>query len=87
MCPETLGEWSAGGHMADEQYTAAIAQLQTQQALFTQSLKAMLEGRWQAGANTVEGYLYALDPQMTGTLELDVPITESEFVGGEPPKA
>jgi hypothetical protein len=71
--------------MSDD-YTAQLAQLQSQQALFTQSLKAMLEGRWHAGANTVEGYLYALDPAMTGTLELDVPVTESEYVGGEPPK-
>jgi hypothetical protein len=70
-----------------EDVTAQLAQLQTQQALFTQSLKAMLEGKWHAGANTVEGFLYALDPQMTGTLTLDVPITESEYVGGEPPKA
>jgi hypothetical protein len=71
--------------MSDDQ-TAQIAQLQQQQSLFTQSLKAMLEGRWHAGANTVEGLLYALDPQMTGTLTLDVPVTESEY-GGEPPKA
>lgn len=57
-----------------------ITQLQQQQALFTQALKAMLEGKWAAGPDTVEAFLYALDPQMTGTLSLDVPVIESEFV-------
>jgi len=61
-----------------------LTQLQQQQALFTQALRAMLEGRWSAGADSVEGYLYALDPNMTGTLSLDIPVTSSEFV--EPPK-
>jgi len=60
-----------------------ITQLQQQQALFTQSLKAMLEGQWD-GADSVEAYLYALDPSMSGTLELDVPITTSEYT--EAPK-
>jgi len=61
-----------------------ITQLQQQQALFTQALKAMLEGRWAAGPDTVEAFLYALDPGMTGTLSLDIPVTESEAT--EPPK-
>jgi len=61
-----------------------ITQLQQQQALFTQALRAMLEGRWEAGPDTVEAFLYALDPQMTGTLSLDVPVTQTEFVS--PPK-
>jgi hypothetical protein len=61
-----------------------ITQLQQQQALFTQALKAMLEGKWAASAESVEAYLYALDPNMTGTLSLDTPVTESEFVS--PPK-
>ena len=55
---------------------AEINQLQTQQMLFTQALKAMLEGRW-VGENSVEAYLYALDPNMVDTLDLDIPITES----------
>lgn len=55
-----------------------VTQLQQQQALFTQALKAMLEGKW-TGDQSVEAYLYALDPNMTGTLTLDTPITESEY--------
>jgi len=66
------------------QPTPELTQLQQQQALFTQALKAMLEGKWAAGPETVEAYLYALDPNMTGTLSLDTPVTESEFVS--PPK-
>lgn len=54
----------------------SITQLQQQQMLFTQALKAMLEGRW-VGENSVEAYLYALDPQFIDTLDLDIPITES----------
>ena len=67
-----------------DQFSPQINQLQQQQALFTQALKAMLEGKWDAGADTVEGILYALDPQMTGTLSLDVPVTTSELAA--PPK-
>jgi hypothetical protein len=55
-----------------------ITQLQTQQALFTQALKAMVQGSWAGGPETVEAFLYALDPNMTGTLTLDVPVTHSE---------
>ena len=63
---------------------AQITQLQEQQALFTQCLKEMLQGNWSGGAATVEGLLYALDPQMTGTLSLDTPVTHSEE--SSPPK-
>ncbi|HEY1249252.1 MAG TPA: hypothetical protein VGE97_09710 [Nitrososphaera sp.] len=66
------------------QSSPELTQLQQQQSLFTQALKAMLEGKWSAGPDTVEAYLYALDPNMTGTLTLDTPVTESEFV--QPPK-
>jgi len=55
-----------------------ITQLQQQQALFTQALRAMLEGAWNGGPATVEAYLYALDPSIQGTLTLDVPLTESD---------
>ena len=57
--------------------TDQITQLQQQQALFTQALKAALEGRW-TGESSVEALLYALDPNMTGTLKLDLPVTESD---------
>lgn len=59
-----------------------IKQLQDQQALITQIIKAQLEGKW-VGEGSAEAFLYALDPNMTGTLSLDIPITESEY---EPPK-
>lgn len=62
---------------------AQIAQLQQQQSLFTQSLRAMLENRW-VGESSVEAFLYALDPTITGTLEIDKPVAESEL--SEPPK-
>jgi len=57
--------------------SAVITQLQQQQALFTQALKAMLEGRW-IGENSVEAFLYALDPAMVDTLDYDIPVTESQ---------
>jgi hypothetical protein len=60
----------------DDTQSADINQLQTQQMLFTQSLKAMLEGRW-VGENSVEAFLYALDPSFIDTLDFDIPITES----------
>jgi len=61
--------------MTDEE-NALITQLQQQQSLFTQALKAMLEGRW-VGENSVEAYLYALDPSMVDTIDYDIPVTES----------
>lgn len=62
-----------------EETTILIAQLQQQQALFTQAIKEMLQGHWTGGAQTVEAFLYALDPTMQGTLDLDVPLTESDY--------
>ena len=56
---------------------AQITQLQQQQALFTQIIVAQLEGRWN-GADSAEALLYALNPNLNGTLTLDVPVTESE---------
>ena len=56
---------------------AQIAQLQQQQALFTQIVKALLEGKW-VGAESAEALLYALNPTLTGTLELDPPVTVSD---------
>lgn len=66
------------GYMTQEEQMALITQLQQQQALFTQIIKAQLEGKWQ-GADSAEAFLYALDPNMTGTLSLDVPVTQSEL--------
>ncbi len=64
---------------------AQITQLQQQQALITQSLKAMLEGKW-TGEASVEALLYALDPNMQGTVTFDTPITMSKYEAEEPPK-
>lgn len=62
--------------MTDET-SVLIAQLQQQQALFTQIVVAQLEGRW-SGAESAEALLYALNPNLTGTLTLDIPVTESD---------
>jgi len=69
---------------SDDQ-AAQITLLQSQQGLFTQALKAALEGRW-TGAGSVEAFLYALDPNMQGALAPDPPVTESEY-NAENPKA
>lgn len=60
-----------------EDQAAQIQQLQQQQAIFTQALVQALEGNWQ-GAGSVEALVYALDPNLTGTLTLDVPVTVSD---------
>lgn len=72
---------------SDDQ-TAQITTLQQQQALFTQALKAAVEGHW-TGAGSVEAFLYALDPNLQGTVTPDVPVTESEYAEdtAEDPKA
>jgi len=57
--------------------TAQITQLQQQQALFTQALCAILQGSY-TGPGSLEGLVYALDPNLQGTLTLDLPITQSE---------
>lgn len=63
--------------MTDTETQALITQLQAQQALFTQIVAAQLQGRW-VGADSAEALLYALNPSLTGTLELDPPVTESD---------
>lgn len=66
---------------------AQITQLQAQQSLFTQALKAALEGRWtgaDGGADSVEAYLYALYPPYQGQTAPDPPVLESEH---DDPKA
>lgn len=59
-----------------EDQAAQITQLQNQQALMTQALVAALNGKW-TGEGSVEAFLYALDPNIQGTLELDPPVPES----------
>jgi len=54
-----------------------LNQLQTQQSLQTQALRAALEGKW-TGEGSVEAYLYALNPSLQGTLTPNPPILESE---------
>jgi hypothetical protein len=48
--------------MTDDEITAALNQLAQQQALQTRALRAALEGRWTDGADSVTGYILALDP-------------------------
>jgi len=62
---------------SDDQ-VAQITQLQQQQAIFTQALKAAVEGHW-VGAGSVEALLYALDPTLQGTVTPDPPVTDSEY--------
>jgi len=63
---------------SDDQ-AAQITVLQQQQALFTQALKAAVEGRW-IGTDSVEAWLYALDPNLQGTVTPDPPVTDSEYM-------
>jgi len=58
--------------------TDQITQLQQQQAIFTQALKAAVEGKW-TGEGSVEAYLYALDPSLTGQVTPNPPVVESEL--------
>lgn len=55
-----------------------ITQLQQQQALTIQALAALLQGR-SVGANSMEAFLYAIDPALQGTLNLDPPVAESQL--------
>jgi hypothetical protein len=61
-----------------------IHQLQQQQALTVQALAALLQGR-SVGADSMEAFLYAIDPGLQGTLALDPPVAESQLE--ELPKA
>jgi hypothetical protein len=60
--------------MTDDQ----ITQLQQQQALTVQALAALIQGR-SVGANSLEAFLYAIDPGLQGTLTLDPPVAQSEL--------
>jgi hypothetical protein len=71
---------------SDDQ-AAQITTLQQQQSLLTQALAAAVSGKW-TGAGSVEAFLYALDPNLQGTITPDVPVTESEYeADAEDPKA
>jgi len=67
----------------EEEFQAQITQLQQQQSIFTRIIAQQLQGIW-TGADSAEAWLYALDPNIQGTLSLDVPVTESEYTN---PKA
>jgi hypothetical protein len=70
------------GAFSDDQ-AQQIQVLQQQQSIFTNALQAALEGRW-TGENSVEAWLYALNPNFVGNVNPDPPVLESEY---EPPKA
>jgi hypothetical protein len=57
--------------MSDED-SAAITQLQTQQMYLTRALMAACAGRWQ-GEDSVEAWLYAIDPTLQGQLQVSAP--------------
>jgi hypothetical protein len=50
--------------MNEEQIQATINQLQRQQAEQTAALRCALEGRWSAEADSLEGHIKALDPNI-----------------------
>lgn len=58
--------------MTDDQTQAQITQLQQQQMFQTRALKAACEGRWR-GEDSVEAYLYAIDPTLQGQLQPNPP--------------
>jgi hypothetical protein len=58
--------------MTNEELEAKLSQLENQQAIQTQALRAALEARWVGGADTVAGYVQALDPQLA--LDPKVPL-------------
>lgn len=47
-----------------EELEARVAQLETQQAYQTNALKAALEARWMGEADSVDGWVKALDPSI-----------------------
>ena len=53
--------------MSDEEIEAKLAQLEAQQSYQTNALRAALEGRWSAEADSVDGWLHALDPNLMTT--------------------
>jgi hypothetical protein len=47
-----------------ELLAAQVAQLETQLSYQTNALRAALEARWSGGADTVDGWVKALDPDL-----------------------
>jgi hypothetical protein len=60
--------------MTDDEVLARLDQLAEQQAIQTNALIAALEARWAGGANTVDGYVKALNPEIT--TEPKIPLYE-----------
>ena len=58
--------------MTDEEAQAQITQLQQQQSFLTRALAAALAGRW-TGEDSVEAWLYAIDPTLQGMLQPNPP--------------
>lgn len=56
----------------EDEEQAQIAQLQQQQQFLTRALMAACAGRWQ-GEDSVEAWLYAIDPSLQGQLTVDPP--------------
>jgi hypothetical protein len=50
--------------MTEEEIQAKLDQLSQQQSLQTSAIRAALEARWSGGADTVDGYVKALDPNI-----------------------
>lgn len=46
------------------EFEERLAQLEKQQAYQTNAIKAALEARWKGGADTVDGWVKALDPNI-----------------------
>ncbi len=57
----------------EQDLSGRLTTLENQQGLITAALAAALEGRW-TGADSVEAFLYALNPTLQGTLELNPPV-------------
>jgi hypothetical protein len=60
--------------MTAEDVDAKLAQLETQQAFQTNAIRAALEARWSGEADTVTGWLIALDPALEGELNPQTPL-------------
>lgn len=50
--------------MTEEEIQAKLDQLSEQQSLQTNAIRAALEARWSGGADTVDGFVKALDPSI-----------------------
>jgi hypothetical protein len=50
--------------MNEDEINLKLDQLSQQQSFQTNAIKAALEARWSGGADTVDGWLKALDPSI-----------------------